>query len=146
MKSHAKEIIDAANRYGVVNLKLEAEALYVGETTITFENMMDHLHYADSMNCALLKEAVIDFIIENKLQGLERVPLDDAPGGLLADVLVAVARGENTVGNSTRDGDQYTTMGVSGTTAESSQERHLCRRDKGNSDQGSDWLLIKFDG
>ena len=135
MKSHAKEIIDAANRYGVVNLKLEAEAFYVGETTITFENMMDHLHYAVSMNCALLKEAVIDFIVENKLQVLERVPLDDAPGGLLADVLVAVARGENTVGNSTRDGDQYTTMRVS----ELRQKAH----EKGICVDGTREILIK---
>jgi hypothetical protein len=135
MKSLAKEIIDAANRYGVVNLKLEAEALYVGETTITFENMMDHLHYADSMNCALLKEAVIDFIVENKLEVLKKVPLKDAPGGLLADVLVAVARGENNVGNATRDGDQYTTMRV----CELRQKAH----EKGICVDGTREILIK---
>ena len=35
MKSYAKEIIDVANRYEVVNLKLEAEACLIGNTTFT---------------------------------------------------------------------------------------------------------------
>ena len=33
MKSHPKELVDAANRFGVVNLKLETEAYIVGATT-----------------------------------------------------------------------------------------------------------------
>ncbi len=66
MMSLAKEIIHAANLYGIVNLKLEAEAQFVEATTITLENMMDHLHYADSMSCALLKETMIDVSREAK--------------------------------------------------------------------------------
>jgi hypothetical protein len=50
MKSQTKEIIDAANKYGVVNLKLEAEAFFVGATTFSLENVMEHLLYADSMS------------------------------------------------------------------------------------------------
>ena len=41
--SHAKEIIDAADKYGVVNLKLEAEVRFVEATTFTMDNVMDHL-------------------------------------------------------------------------------------------------------
>ena len=56
-KSHAKDIVDAADRFGIVKLKLEAEAWYVKSTTICVGNMMELL-YADAKNCALLKEAV----------------------------------------------------------------------------------------
>jgi len=56
MKSHAKEIIDAADRFGVVNLKLEAEASIVEGTTFTLENVKELLLYAESKNCALLKD------------------------------------------------------------------------------------------
>ena len=47
MKSHAKEVIDAADKYGVVNLKLEAEASFVEGTTFTIENVMELLLYAE---------------------------------------------------------------------------------------------------
>ncbi|KAL7525300.1 LOW QUALITY PROTEIN: hypothetical protein ACHAXR_000946, partial [Thalassiosira sp. AJA248-18] len=59
LKSHTKEIIEAANRFAVANLKVEAEASYAKSTTIEVDNMMEHLLYADAMNCALLKEAVM---------------------------------------------------------------------------------------
>ena len=65
MKSHAKEIIDSADKYGVVNLKLMAEAHFVKGTTFTIENVMELLLYAESKNCALLKEASMDYIVEN---------------------------------------------------------------------------------
>ncbi|KAL7523526.1 hypothetical protein ACHAWF_000553, partial [Thalassiosira exigua] len=39
LKLHAKELIDAADKYGVVNLKLEAEAWYVKTTEFTFDNV-----------------------------------------------------------------------------------------------------------
>jgi hypothetical protein len=70
MKSHAKEIIDMADRFGVSGLKLEAEACLVRTTTFTVENVMDHLHFANRKNCALLKEAAMDFIVENKVEVL----------------------------------------------------------------------------
>ena len=57
----AKDIINACDKYGVVHLKLEAEATYVESTTITIDNMMDNLLYADSKNLALLKESVMDY-------------------------------------------------------------------------------------
>jgi hypothetical protein len=73
---------------------------------------MDHLHFADG-------RIVMDFIVENKVEVLEKVSLNDAPGGLLADVLAAVARGE-TIRNgivvasaNASGGDQYITMSVS---------------------------------
>lgn len=89
--SHTKEIIDAADRYGVTNLKLEAEACYVSEVTLTLENVMDHLQYADAKNCALLKEAVIKFIIANRVDIIKRKIVTDATGGISNDILSMMA-------------------------------------------------------
>ena len=61
IEADAKDIIDAADKYSIVNLKLEAEAAYVESTDISVENAMDNLLYADARNCALLKEAVMNF-------------------------------------------------------------------------------------
>jgi hypothetical protein len=94
MKSHAKEIIDAADKYGVVNLKLEAEASLVEGTTFTIENVMEHLLYAESKNCALLKELSMDYIVENKAEVIKKLSFANAPGALITDVLAAVSRGE----------------------------------------------------
>ena len=91
---HAKEIIDAADKYGVVNLKLEAEVRFVEATTFTMDNVMDHLLYAESKNCALLKEVAMDFIAENKFEAMKKLSFKDAPGTLMRDLLIAVARGE----------------------------------------------------
>ena len=102
LSNNAKDIINACDKYGVVNLKLEAEACYVKSNEITMDNMMDNLLYADSKNLALLKESVMDYIVKNKGDILGKVSFDNVPGGAISDVLAAVARGEET-GNDSKD-------------------------------------------
>ncbi|KAL7541553.1 hypothetical protein ACHAWF_006967 [Thalassiosira exigua] len=92
LKSHAKEIIDAADKYGVVGLKLEAVVSYVKSTKISLDNVIEVLQYADSKNCALLKELAVDFILENRVEVLEELSLTDIPEGLFAELLAATAR------------------------------------------------------
>ena len=94
LKNNAKDIINACDKYGVVHLKLQAEASYVESTEITIENMMDNLLYADSRNLALLKESVMDYIVANKHSIIGKVSFSSVPGDLVTDVLTAVARGE----------------------------------------------------
>jgi hypothetical protein len=94
MKAHAKEIIDAADKYGVVDLKLAAEACLVNATAFSVENLLDHLLYAESKNCALLKEAAIDFMLGNKGEVFDKISFSDAPGDLVSDVLAAMTIGE----------------------------------------------------
>jgi hypothetical protein len=106
MKLHAKEIIDASDKYGIPYLKLEAEACLVGTTTFSVENIMDHLLYADSKNCALLKEAAIDFIVDTKIEVLKRVSFKDVPGTLVSDVLTAFSRAEG-------ERDDFATLRIS---------------------------------
>ena len=124
MKLHAKEIIDAADKYGVVNLKLEAEVHYVEATTFTIENVMDVLLYAESKNCTLLKEAALDFIAENKIEAMNKLSFTDVPGTLMRDLLATWAREDikqsTTVGNHE---NELTTMRIS----ELCQKAHLRR-------------------
>ena len=92
LKANAKDIINAADKYGVVSLKLEAEAAYVESTKITVDNAMDNLLYADAKNCALLKEAVIDFLTDNGREVISKVSFADFPGHIVKDLLIATAR------------------------------------------------------
>ena len=92
MNENATDIIDAADKYGIVGLKLEAEASLVTNTTITFENAIGNLLYADSKNCALLKEAVMDFIAENSKEAAHKLSFGNVPGHVIPDLLTAVNR------------------------------------------------------
>jgi hypothetical protein len=60
--SPALEILDAANRFGVVGLKLLAESKIV-QTEISVSSASDLILYADAKDCALLKEKVMDFFV-----------------------------------------------------------------------------------
>jgi len=120
LKNNAKDIINACDKYGVVNLKLEAEAVYVKSTTFTIDNMMDNLLYADSKNLALLKEAVMDYVVANKRDIIGKVSFDNVPGSTCTDILTAVARGEESGEGST----DYNSMRV-GTLRKMLDEKEL---------------------
>ncbi len=110
LKTHAKAIIDAADKYSIVSLKLEAEAAYVKSTDITMDNAMDNLLYADAKNCPLLKEAVMNFLAANHYEASEKISFTDSPGHIVKDLLVAV--GSNS--NSKKDAvDELITLSVS---------------------------------
>ncbi len=113
MKTNVKDILEAADWFRVSNLKLEAEACLLETITFTVENVMDHLLYADSKNCALIEEAALDFIIKNKTEVLEKVSMKNVASGILVVILSAVARAETTGTNATSGGGQYATMRVS---------------------------------
>lgn len=78
------KIIRAADKYGLVNLKLEAEASYVSSIVLTLENVMEHLQFADSNNCAYLKKQAVDFVVGNKFQVLKGKILVDSPESCLS--------------------------------------------------------------
>ena len=92
---NARDIMNAADKYGIVPLKLQAEVYYIKSTTITLENMIDNLLYADCKNLALLKESVMDYIVANKNDIIGKVSFpSNVPGAMITDILAAVARGE----------------------------------------------------
>ena len=61
----AKELLEAADKYGLKSLKIEAEAWYVKYLQLTVDSAIEELVYAEKMNCFLLKEAAMDFILKN---------------------------------------------------------------------------------
>ena len=73
---------------------------------------MDNLLYADSKNCALLKEAVMDFIVENGVEVVKKVNFDNFPGHLVTDLLTAVNRGREE-GNASANSSDLSTTRVS---------------------------------
>lgn len=92
-KNDAKKFIYAADKYGLFDLKLRAEAWYVAYCNLTVINVADELLYADAMNCPLLREAAINFISKNvkevmKSESFENV-LKAKPAS--RDILLAVA-------------------------------------------------------
>ncbi|EJK47082.1 hypothetical protein THAOC_34224 [Thalassiosira oceanica] len=88
LRQNAKEIIEAADRFGVVNLKLEAEACYVDTVELTLDNIIGVVTYADSKNLALLKERCMDFLSSaDKIEVARNVSFDDMPPRLVKDLM-----------------------------------------------------------
>jgi speckle-type POZ protein len=113
LKTHAKDIIDAADKYSIINLKLEAEAAYVKSTTITMDNAMDNLLYADAKNCALLKETVINFLAENSAKAYEKISFADFPGHVVKDLLLAFSNSSKKDANGATAAEELTSLSVS---------------------------------
>ena len=111
LEANARPLINAADKYGIVNLKLEAEAYYVKSTTLTIDNMLDNLLYADSKNLALLKEAVMEYVVENGEDIVGKVSFENVPGHMISDLLVAMNRGKKKVAMKS-DASDYKSMKV----------------------------------
>ena len=58
-----KDIIDAADRFGIVSLKLAVETALVGNFRLDKENFAGWLLFAESKTCPLIKEAAIAFFV-----------------------------------------------------------------------------------
>uniref|UniRef100_A0A6T5STR7 BTB domain-containing protein n=1 Tax=Skeletonema marinoi TaxID=267567 RepID=A0A6T5STR7_9STRA len=124
LMTHAKDIINAADKYSIVNLKLEAEAVYLNSTIFTVDNAMDNLLYADAKNCALLKETVLDFLAENSTEAINNISFADFPGSVVKDLMIAFDRSKKRIiqdhcsdsegeDNDDDDGEDYSLMRVS---------------------------------
>ena len=64
IKTQAKDIIHAADKYGCTGLKLTAEA-ELATAGITTENAAEIILFADATNCAMLKENAMEFFVKN---------------------------------------------------------------------------------
>ena len=105
MAANAKAIIEAADRFGIVNLKLQAEAVLTEQTEITVGNMLDNLLYANSKNLAFFQEKIMDFVAENGDKIVGNVSFSNVPSELMSDLLTAVARGKKSIGSSAPEDD-----------------------------------------
>jgi len=69
----AKDMVEVAEKYNLPQLKLEAEDAYTQNAVITMDNLLYHILYADTRNCASLKDAVIDFIVDNEEEVSDKI-------------------------------------------------------------------------
>ncbi|KAL7524824.1 LOW QUALITY PROTEIN: hypothetical protein ACHAWF_001100 [Thalassiosira exigua] len=95
LEHYAKEIVDAADRFGI------AEARLVATTEIDSDNVVEWLVFAHDKNCALLKEAAMDFLTKDE-SAMETESFDDVPGHLVKDLLAAVHAGRGMRVNASR--------------------------------------------
>ena len=58
-----KELIDAANRFELVELKLAIEKVLVCERILNKANVADYILFADAQSCPLLKEYAISYFL-----------------------------------------------------------------------------------
>ena len=92
-KDHAKDLLEASDKYGLTNLKIEAEAWYVKLLKFSVGDVVETVAYAEKMNCFLLKEAAIDFIVTNANEVLASGTLMNIPESkdIIRDILCSVA-------------------------------------------------------
>ena len=99
LESDAKDIIEAADRFGIASLKLEAEACYVDTVGLTLDSVLEVVTYADSKNLALLKERCMEFLSSaDKMEVAKKVSFADMPPHLMKDLMVSLARSEAKTG------------------------------------------------
>eukprot|EP00956_Cyclotella_meneghiniana_P011027 scaffold15443_cov50-Cyclotella_meneghiniana.AAC.6 len=60
---YGKELIDAANRYELVELKVDVENVLLSERIMKRENVSDWILFADAQCCPLLKEYAISYFL-----------------------------------------------------------------------------------
>jgi len=84
---------------------------------------------------AAAKSTCKEIRVQNKVEVLQKVSFEDAPGTLIGDVFAAVARGEKKSGNNAADNDdQLCTMRIS--------DLHRKVHEKGLDVDGSREMLI----
>ncbi|KAL7508083.1 hypothetical protein ACHAXN_005168 [Cyclotella atomus] len=99
-----KELINAANKYELVGLKMSVENVLVQECVISRENVSDYILFADAQCCPLLKEHAITFFLLNPhdvLRSEHSKQLRES-GELMSEMLILVSNAN----------DQEATMSV----------------------------------
>mmetsp|Transcript_37874 Transcript_37874/g.81775 ORF Transcript_37874/g.81775 Transcript_37874/m.81775 type:complete len:400 (-) Transcript_37874:222-1421(-) len=111
-KKHAKDFIDAADRYGVKNLKIEAEAWHVKHHKISVDNVIDTLLYADEKNCFLLKEAATIFLLTNAKELHELDTFGGTPELSITREIVSLVAMMNIQGDSDNELEDPTRLSI----------------------------------
>jgi hypothetical protein len=77
----------------LTNLKVEAEAQYVKLLKFSAGDVVEAVAYAEKMNCFLLKEAAIEFIVANANEVLSSGTIENIPESkdITRDILSSVA-------------------------------------------------------
>jgi hypothetical protein len=111
-KDQGKDLIEAADKYGLTSLKLEAESWYVKLFKPSANNVVEALAYADRMNCFLLKENATEFIAANLDEVLSSGTLKNETKDIMHDILVSVAKMTNKGQKRNSDNDDLNQLSI----------------------------------
>lgn len=107
LRSNALAIIRAADRFGCTGLKLTAE-IELAAGGITTENAAELILFADATNCAMLKEAGIDYFVVNSedvMASTGYAQVTESPT-VMAELMAAMTSGKRKrAGGDTRTDD-----------------------------------------
>ena len=103
---HGKGLIDAANRYELVELKMLVENMLVRERGLTVENVAEYILFADAQCCPLLKEYAFAFFSVHSKQvlKLETSKCLKESGELLSEIILSMNPGNGEEDISTVNG------------------------------------------
>lgn len=91
------DIIEAANRYGVVGLKLAVEADLVEQYVVNMNNAVEWILFADAMTCPLLQEYATSYfsdMIKDILSSESAEKLKTSPR-LMSELMIAISNNPN---------------------------------------------------
>jgi len=98
IRKNGMKIIEAADKFGVIPLKLAIETELVRNLVIKPRNVTDCLIFAESKTCSLLKEAAISFFVARAtdlLNSETREKLSESPG-LLIELMTEMSKRNDT--------------------------------------------------
>ena len=96
-------LLEAAIRFGCTNLKLAIESTAVSSSVITPENMFQLLSFAHTTKLALLKEAAIKFVLDNKADVGVSVGYEALTPELLSELMLSQKNDSNNFWPPVRD-------------------------------------------
>ena len=135
-----KDIIEAANRYGIIGLKLAVETALVERCVITIDNVVDWILFADAKTCPLLKEYATNYFVAHATDVLNSdssKKLKESPQ-LLSELLLASNSPKNDCFEQTRrmSVDQLRkALNEKGLDVDGSKEMLVSRLDESNANK-----------
>jgi speckle-type POZ protein len=92
-----KELINAANKYDLVELKMTVENILVQECVMTKENVSEYIVFADSKCCPLLKEYALSYFVLHCKDILksEHSQILRESGELLSEIIILTGLGSD---------------------------------------------------
>jgi len=101
IRKNGMKIIEAADKFGVIPLKLAIETELVRNLVITAKNVTDSLIFAESKTCSLLKEAAMSYFVfrsADLLNSATQEKLSESPG-LLIELMKEMSKRNDTLVN-----------------------------------------------
>ena len=143
---NARALVSASNRFGITGLKLVAET-ELASAGINVENAAELLLFADGTHCAMLKEAGINFFVDNSEAVMESAgygDLTESPD-LLKELMAALVGSKKRAALSEPGDREYKRMCVStlrqklddkGLDVDGSREMLISRLEEADTDSG----------